>query len=294
MVDKIRYYTLPLPILKEQKINPLTRNLHLCETGEVVVSSGSEWILDEKSTDCLLFFCTKGEGSLIVNNEVIPFHERQFFILPSGNTFTYCADRQRNSRFLITWFNGENINYFEKEFMVVRDVIPSVKNQFANREMLFDELFNNLAKGFHDENLRYINFCFGHLLATFIYGYRTNETEEGEPGHMVRRAILYFEKNLHKKITLNQVAKESGYSPTYFSTIFRKETGYAPVSYFSHLKIVKACEYLDLTSYKVKQVSFLMGYTDPYYFTRDFKLKMGLSPRQYRNRTSASLIRRDQ
>ena len=294
MVHKIRYYKLPAPIVNEQKSNPLTRNLYLCETGEILIAGGNEWVLSEKSPDGILIYCTKGEGSLLVDYDSLPFHEGQFFILPPNKVFSFRSDRMKSTRFLIAWFNGENVPYFEKEFQLVREVIPSVKNQFANREMLFDEIFNNLAKGFHDENLVYINLCFVHLFGTFVYGYRTSETEEGEPGHMVRRAILYFEKNIHKRLTLNQIAKESGYSPTYFSTLFRRETGYTPVSYFSHLKIVKACEYLDLSSYKVKQVSFLLGYTDPYYFTRDFKLKMGLSPRQYRNRTSASLKRVEQ
>lgn len=52
------------------------------------------------------------------------------------------------------------------KFSVVRNLVPSVNNMVANREMLFDEIFNNLSKGIHDQNLEYVNFCFGHLLAT--------------------------------------------------------------------------------------------------------------------------------
>jgi len=293
MAEKVRYFILPQPILKEQKINPLTRSLHLCEAGEIMVPENSSWQTNEKNSNYLLLYCTRGLGKLMVLNEEIPIQEGQYFILPSREGFEFRSDKQKGARFLTALFNGENIRFLEEEFGVVRNVMPSVKNQVANREMLFDEIFNNLAKGFHDENLEYVSFCFGHLLATFIYGHKTSDTEEGEPGYAVRRAVDYFEKNIHKKLTLNQISREVGYSPTYFSTIFRKETGYAPVSYFSHLKIVKACEYLDQTNSKVKQISFLLGYTDPYYFTRDFKLKMGLSPRKYRNRISARLISRD-
>ncbi|MDX1285333.1 MAG: helix-turn-helix transcriptional regulator, partial [Draconibacterium sp.] len=85
---------------------------------------------------------------------------------------------------------------------------------------------------------------------------------------------------------LTQLAEEVGYSPTYLTTIFKKETNYSPISYFSHLKILKACEFLDYTNMKVKEISFNLGYSDPYYFTKDFKKRMGLSPRNYRNRVN--------
>ena len=156
----------------------------------------------------------------------------------------------------------------------------------ANREMLFDEIFNNLLKGFHDENLEYVNLCFGHLLGTFVYANKTSDDIADESSPVVRRTINYLNKSIGKRLTLGALAAEIGYSPTYLSTLFKKETNYSPISYFSHLKIVKACELLDFTTMKIKEISFQLGYTDPYYFTKDFTKKMGLSPRNYRNRVS--------
>jgi AraC family transcriptional regulator, arabinose operon regulatory protein len=94
-------------------------------------------------------------------------------------------------------------------------------------------------------------------------------------------------KSLGIKLTLDQISGNVGYSPTYFTTLFRRETGYSPLSYFSHLKILKACEFLDFTNLKIKQISFNLGYTDPYYFTKDFTKKMGLSPQKYRHRVDS-------
>jgi AraC-like DNA-binding protein len=93
-----------------------------------------------------------------------------------------------------------------------------------------------------------------------------------------------MEQNLNQKITLDEIAREAGYSSSYLTTLFRKKTGYSPLSYFSHLRISKACEYLDFSRLKIKEISFMMGYSDPYYFSKDFLKKMGLSPRHYRNR----------
>jgi YesN/AraC family two-component response regulator len=284
MMKEIRYYKIPVPLIEEQKANPLTSSLYFTEIGEIEVERGTIWSSDEKLENNMLVFCTKGSGIVMFSGEQIPVSGDQFFIIPKGEKFKFYSVINENSKLFVVHFNGKNSALLEKEFSVVRNLIPSVNNRVANREMLFDEIFNNLSKGFHDENLEYVNFCFGHLLATFIYANKTSDDLADESNPVIRHAIDYMNKNLNLKLSLNQISKEAGYSPTYFTTLFKKETNYSPLSYFSHLKIVKACEFLDYTRIKVKEISFTLGYTDPYYFTKDFKKKMGMSPRQYRKR----------
>ncbi|WP_347839157.1 AraC family transcriptional regulator [uncultured Draconibacterium sp.] len=284
MIRRIRYFEIPRPLVNEQRRNPLVLDLFLTETGEIEVEQGTIWGSATDIEKYLLVFCTRGSGFVQIDNEQASVKTDQFFIIPKGMAFKYYSEQNTSTRFLLAYFEGWKALRLGKEFALVRNLVPSVNNMVANREMLFDEIFNNLSKGYHDENLEYINFCFGHLLATFIYASRTEEEVQEETNPVVRRAVNYLGKNLGEKLTLQKLADEMGYSPTYLSTLFKKETNYSPISYFSHLKILKACEYLDYTNLKVKQISFHLGYTDPYYFTKDFKKKMGMSPRAYRNR----------
>ena len=283
-MKEIRYYKIPVPLIEEQRANPLTLDLYFTEIGEIEIERGTIWSSEEKLENNMLVFCTKGSGIVMILGEQIPVSGEQFFIIPKGEVFKYYSVINENSKLLVAHFNGKNSVFLEKEFSVVRNLIPSVNNLVANREMLFDEIFNNLSIGFHNENLEYVNFCFRHLLATFIYANKTSDDLADESNPVIRHVIDYMNKNLNLKLSLNQISKEAGYSPTYFTTLFKKETNYSPLSYFSHLKIVKACEFLDYTRIKIKEISFTLGYTDPYYFTKDFKKKMGMSPRQYRKR----------
>jgi len=284
MVKKIRYYRLPVPLINEQRLNLLTKDLYFSEIGEIEVSAASFWSSHGPLEDNLLVFCVKGKGSVIISGEQIPVTNDQFFIIPKGDEFNFFSAPGESVRFFIVYFNGKKTRLLGKEFSVVRNLVPSVNNMVANREMLFDDILNNLSKGYHDERLEYMSLCFGHLLATFIYAHKTSDDIADESNPVVRKALQYLSKNLNKKLSLRQIANEVGYSPTYLTTLFKKETNYSPLSYFSHLKILKACEFLDYTPMKIKEISFHLGYSDPYYFTRDFKKKMGLSPRQYRNR----------
>jgi YesN/AraC family two-component response regulator len=132
--------------------------------------------------------------------------------------------------------------------------------------------------------MHYINFTFAHLLATFIFASKTSDDIFIEENPVVQKTIKFMELNIDKKLSLRDIADEVGYSQTYLSTIFKKETNYSPISYFSHLKITKACEFLDQTKQKIKEIAFMLGYSDPYYFSKDFQKKMGISPRNYRKR----------
>lgn len=285
MIKELKYFRIPPPLVNEQRKNPLVLDLFISEIGEIEVEQGTIWGT-ESLDKYLLVYCTKGNGFVEINMEQIPVSNDQFFIIPKGLGFKFYSVLDVNSRLLIAYFDGWKAMRLGKEFALVRNLIPSVSNMVANREMLFDEIFNNLSKGYHDENMQYVNFCFGHLMATFIYANRTSEDVEIEANPVVSRAVNFLSRNLDKKLSLNQLAAEMGYSPTYLTTIFKKETNYSPISYFSHLKILKACEYLDYTRMKVKEISFSLAYSDPYYFTKDFKKKMGMSPRNYRNRVS--------
>ncbi|WP_346862455.1 AraC family transcriptional regulator [uncultured Draconibacterium sp.] len=286
MIKEIRYYRIPPPLVDEQRRNPLVLDLFISETGEIEVEQGTIWGSQNDLDRYLLVYCTRGNGFVVIEGEQIPVSNDQFFIIPKGLSFKFYSVLDINSRLLIAYFDGWKAYRLGKEFALVRNLTPSVNNMVANREMLFEEIFNNLSKGFHDDNMQYIHFCFGHLLATFIYANRTVEDVAEEANPVVNRTINFLNKNLSKKLTLDDLAREIGYSPTYLSILFKKATNYSPISYFSHLKILKACEYLDYTSMKVKEISFKLGYTDPYYFTKDFTKKMGLSPRNYRNRIS--------
>lgn len=79
-------------------------------------------------------------------------------------------------------------------------------------------------------------------------------------------------------IMLDDMANHAGLSKSHFSRIFRDQTGYSPVEYFIHLKVQKALSLLVLTKLPVQEIARMVGYADPYYFSRLFKKIVGVSP----------------
>lgn len=65
---------------------------------------------------------------------------------------------------------------------------------------------------------------------------------------------------------------------------FKTETGFPPVAYFIMVKLNRAKELLLRPQLTVKDIAVSLGIGDPYYFSRLFKKKEGLSPEAYRGK----------
>lgn len=284
MIIKKRFVKLPQAIISAQQTDPLTKDLYLCELSELLFSRQSVWKHQKPLENHLLLYCTKGDCTLKLANDKVHIKQEQFCIIPQSFVFKLMIGNIEPTIFIACQFNGSKSKILEKEFTVVRDLVPSINNRVANRRMLFDEIFNNLSRGYYNFNTHYINFTFSHLLATFVFASKNSEDIQVEENPLIQQIIRFMEQKVGEKLSLREISEEVGYSETYLSTLFKASTNYSPLSYFSHLKITKACEYLDHTKLKIKQIAFTLGYSDPYYFSKDFQKKMGVSPRNYRNR----------
>jgi two-component system response regulator YesN len=98
----------------------------------------------------------------------------------------------------------------------------------------------------------------------------------------ISKAARYMEENYSEPLPLQQVASQVHLNATYFSHLFKKETGRSFVDYLIELRMEKAKQLLSNTDMKITEVSGLIGYDLPNYFAKLFKQSTGLSPKDYR------------
>lgn len=100
----------------------------------------------------------------------------------------------------------------------------------------------------------------------------------------VKRAKKYIEDHYWQEdLSLKIISDQVYLTPQYLSTLFKNATGQTVGQYMSDYRIEQAKRMLSDPSYKLYQISELVGYKDANYFTRLFKKKTGITPMEYRN-----------
>ncbi len=101
------------------------------------------------------------------------------------------------------------------------------------------------------------------------------------PGLPVYRAMQYVEQNLHRPLTVTDIAGALGYSTCYLSHLFRQKTDTTLQGYIQACKIRKARELMALNRFTLTQIAEKLGFPSPQAFSRTFRAQTGRSPSEY-------------
>lgn len=105
---------------------------------------------------------------------------------------------------------------------------------------------------------------------------------QGSIRDMIRQASEYIDENYFEELTLMSLSEKYNVESSYFSRIFKQETGKNLMLYIAERRMEKAKEYMADENINLTEIAFLTGYDDYTYFSRVFKKMTGKSPRDYR------------
>lgn len=95
-------------------------------------------------------------------------------------------------------------------------------------------------------------------------------------------ALQYIEKNIAKRVTLEDVASFMNISPHYFSKLFKNEVGINFIDYMTERKILRSKELIAGTTEPINNIAFELGFNEANYFSKVFKKITGISPSEFR------------
>ena len=149
--------------------------------------------------------------------------------------------------------------------------------------LIFTELLQSSQRN-EDMRMAFLSISDVGGLYDFLIDCITNpqKLEASNSDQVMKKAIDYIGDHYTENITLADVANHVALSSGYLSSIFKHNTGEKFIDYLSKLRIEKAKELLLNSNIKITSVANLVGYKDPQYFHRVFKLYSGTTPSKFR------------
>lgn len=93
----------------------------------------------------------------------------------------------------------------------------------------------------------------------------------------------YILENLHRTITLKELAQQVHFHPNYLIRFFNKHLFMSPMKYVSKMKIDRAKQLLVTSNLSISKIAMQLGYSSAYHFSNRFKETTGYTPSAWRD-----------
>ena len=204
------------------------------------------------------------------------YHEEGEFDLTSGSLFLFDFERLKSyhsveADWCYWWFE---INCDIPLHIPRHKVLNVPVDERDNEE--FEQIFNTLRReSSRDQFLATASFI------RLLYKWWA-DCPDSKPNLPHEEKILKLIDEMHKRVytsfSVDEMAKIAGLSVTGFRKAFREVTGKSPKMFFEQLKLSMAMELLRFGHYNVKEVAEMLGFCDPYHFSKMFNKHFGQSP----------------
>lgn len=235
----------------------------------------------------ILHFVLSGQGIYSAGGSTYTLNSGQMFLIYPNEPVIYRADGR--TPWVYTWigFRGfkadsilKNCGFSKNHLVLPTPPLEAFKN-------LFDEFFEHLTLTFANELYR--ESVLLKLLAMLIDHHARLVLEDsgnqtsGSDNAYVNLAIDYIGKKYMQNIRITDIAEHIGITRSHLNFTFQNELNISVQKFLMEFRMHKAANLLVSTNLSVKEISNLVGYSDQLAFSKVFKNKFGISPRNYRN-----------
>lgn len=259
-------------IMPNEEYPPMTHNL------EYIFTPEKGRVINEYQ----LLYIAEGRGTLTTASAGrYSISEGDIFLIFPGEWHTYSPNPETGWKEYWIGFKGINIDsrvsagFFSKHSPIYRvgynDTLISLFKEAIQVAKKQEKHFQQLLAGI-------VNYMLG-----LAFSIDSNKKLKNSMNlELVNRARTFMQENIETNIEMPEIADHLIISYSSFRHIFKQYTGIAPSQYYLNLKIQRAKDMLKSSSASIKEISYILHFDTPEYFTKLFKKKTGLTPSQFR------------
>ena len=265
----------------------------------IVCLSGDKWRISDVLSDRLHFhncmeigFCHSDSGYIDFENQRVPFHEGDVFIIPRHIPHTTCSREGCKSRWSYLFVDLE---------AVISSVMPS-DEAFRLRRLTHISNFLKITRS-SDERLYFLCNCmlqeaiseeadarymlqiYALATASELQRRRTDTnlpSGKNSKAFPLKPALEYIHDHYMEPCDAATLASLCHLSQTHFRRLFLSCMGSTPLQFVISTRIYQACVMLLNSDEPVLTIAQAVGMPSVSSFNRNFQQVMGMSPRQYR------------
>ncbi|MBQ6697766.1 MAG: helix-turn-helix domain-containing protein [Oscillospiraceae bacterium] len=237
-----------------------------------------------------VIFPQNSYGKLILDDAFYPFKaEHLYFTSPGVN---HSCGNTKQTQYTIIFFKILSPYLAEKIDALPCGIAP--RDLISCKQMLSQaayEFSSETEYGILRANA-YFELFLSAALEGSAFSSVPSETSEHALSSMsnnIERAASYIHNNFSSEISIDDLAAIAGFEQRQFFRAFRDKFGTSPNKYINELRISKAKTLLANTNMTIAETAEHCGFNTEHYFSRVFKTHEGLTPNEYRKKTSAEI-----
>lgn len=230
-----------------------------------------------------MFYSSTGSMQVINNSKTYTIGEHQMLIYkPSGNQD---ITSYHNGSYVHAIFSGISVTEILQSLDLSCDIIYDIEPLYAaggDGFLFFNKQIEYVTSEFRKKNKHYdISSTCMFIEFLTLCARNISTTQNDKNIQCIKNAILYISHHTGSEINIDTLLEKVHFSRSCFYKLFKKYTGTTPIQFHNSLRLSCAADYLIIYDYSVSEVSKILGYNDPLYFSRLFKKQYGMSPTEY-------------
>ena len=229
----------------------------------------------------IIHYVLGGKGTFTVGGTTYTLEKHDGFLICPDTVVYYQADMDEPWSYAWVGFHGFKAAAYLKQAGLDNQhpVFRYDRDSFLKNCLMQMIDTKQLSKG---KEIRLLGLLY-EFLSQLVETAEASLTEKNNTKEeYVKTALEYIRMNYSRKITIAEIARNTGLDRSYLYSLFNEYINASPQEYLIGFRMEKACELMRTASLTIGDIARSVGYDDPLMFSKAFKKVKGLSPREFR------------